>query len=254
MNNLFSIVTVVFNDEKVIEETLRSINNQLYENIEFIIVDGGSKDGTLNIIKKYRFNILISEEDNGIFDAMNKGIQNASGEYIIFMNAGDSFFSKNTLKDINNTLGDSSPDFIYGDSIEFDKNKSFYKKARRHSTIWYGMFAHHQAMLYKKSVIDINNISYNLDYMKAGDYAFTATFLSFANSVLYFPKPVCKYLLGGLSFTNFSNDFSELKLIKKEILGLSTIKIFLITSLQKLLNMLRKKATPFYNLIRYGHF
>ncbi len=96
---LISIVTVVFNGEEFLEETIQSVINQTYDNVEYIIIDGGSTDGTVDIIKKYedRIDYWVSEHDNGIYDAMNKGISLCSGEWINFMNAGDSFYDNEVI-------------------------------------------------------------------------------------------------------------------------------------------------------------
>ena len=99
---LISIITVVFNGEKYLEETIQSVINQTYDNVEYIIIDGGSSDGTLDIIKKYeeRIDYWVSERDNGIYDAMNKGIDAAGGEWINFMNAGDSFYNNEVIEKV----------------------------------------------------------------------------------------------------------------------------------------------------------
>lgn len=95
-NPLISVVTVSYNAVGTIEQTLLSVINQTYPNIEYIIIDGGSTDGTVDIIKKYADEIVywISEPDKGIYDAMNKGIKKANGEWINFINAGDSYYDK----------------------------------------------------------------------------------------------------------------------------------------------------------------
>ena len=98
-NPLVTIITVVFNGEQLIEETVLSVLNQSYNNVEYIVIDGGSDDGTLKILSKYndKIDYWLSEPDNGIYDAMNKGIALASGEWINFMNCGDRFASTDVL-------------------------------------------------------------------------------------------------------------------------------------------------------------
>lgn len=117
-----SVVTVCYNAAGTIEETILSVLNQTYDNIEYIIIDGGSTDGTVDIIKKYADHLAywISEPDKGIYDAMNKGIAVATGDYINFMNAGDTFALDSTIA---NTFADADivrADVIYGNAIEKD--------------------------------------------------------------------------------------------------------------------------------------
>lgn len=99
---LISIITVVFNGEKYLEDTIQSVINQTYGNVEYIIIDGGSTDGTLDIIKKYedKIDYWVSEKDGGIYDAMNKGIDAASGEWLNFMNGGDEFYDNQVIENI----------------------------------------------------------------------------------------------------------------------------------------------------------
>ena len=122
-----TIITVCYNAINLIEETILSVVNQTYKKIEYIIIDGGSTDGTVDIIKKYtnRLSYWISEPDNGIYDAMKKGISLASGDYINFMNAGDVFYSNTVIYDVFNKLnkiytviyGSTYMKYSYGDYI-----------------------------------------------------------------------------------------------------------------------------------------
>lgn len=118
-----TVVTVVFNDIANIANTIKSIVNQSYSNVEYIIIDGNSNDGTIEVIKKYSDKISkwISESDSGIYDAMNKGISLATGEYIIFMNSGDVFVNENVLSDVFLNIT-QFPDVIYGHTIGKHKN------------------------------------------------------------------------------------------------------------------------------------
>ena len=102
MTSKVTVITVCYNAETGIEKTIQSVIGQTYQNIEYIIIDGGSKDHTLNIVNKYKDRIskVISEPDKGIYDAMNKGILAATGDWINFMNVGDSFFSPDTLSKV----------------------------------------------------------------------------------------------------------------------------------------------------------
>ena len=101
MKDKVTVVTVSYNADKVIEPTIKSVVNQTYPNLEYVIIDGSSTDNTLNIIKKYsnKISAWYSEPDRGIYDGMNKGLDVATGDWIIFMNAGDRFLHKNVLKD-----------------------------------------------------------------------------------------------------------------------------------------------------------
>ncbi len=125
-----SVVTVCYNAVDTIEETMLSVLNQTYTNVEYIIIDGGSTDGTVDIIKKYadRLAYWVSEPDRGIYDAMNKGIAAATGDYINFMNSGDKFVDNDTIKNAVNIFPNNI-DIIFGDSIEKDnQNNIFFKK------------------------------------------------------------------------------------------------------------------------------
>ena len=101
-----SIITVCYNSGKTIEDTFKSVKSQTYQDIEYIVVDGGSKDETIEIIKKYEkiISSWISESDKGLYDAINKGIEKASGDFIGILNSDDIFYSDNTIQDLINFL------------------------------------------------------------------------------------------------------------------------------------------------------
>lgn len=127
---LLTIITVVLNAKDHIENTILSVINQTYPDIEYIVIDGGSTDGTVEIIEKYRDKITIwkSEPDNGIFDAMNRGIELAKGEWINFMNAGDSFYADDVIEKIFKDKK-IQEDFIYGGNrTTFHIGKYVYSK------------------------------------------------------------------------------------------------------------------------------
>lgn len=255
----FSIITVVYNGENVIQKTINSIINQTYKNIEYIIIDGNSKDNTINICNKYKNKIylIISEPDQGIYDAMNKGIKSATGDYIIFMNSGDLFASENTLSTISNQIKKKfykiNPDFIYGDSIEecIDGSNFFYKKARTHKFIWYGMFTHHQSMIYKTDIINSNLIMYNQKFFIAADYQFTFEFLNHCSLVEQLKYPICIFERGGMSSKWEKEGLKQQWEIRRSIFKYGIVKCFLITLILITAGLMRKFITPVYDLFRF---
>ncbi|MDR2406629.1 MAG: glycosyltransferase [Bacteroidales bacterium] len=148
---VLTVVTVVYNGEKTLEKTIQSVTGQTYRNIEYIIVDGASKDGTLEIIKKYqdKIDLWISEPDKGIYDAMNKGIDLAHGGWINFMNAGDCFYSGETVSEFIEIHPDKNFHY-YGDNIYFTHYISWVFSAglrRKTDFLKHNAFSH-QAVFY----------------------------------------------------------------------------------------------------------
>lgn len=125
-----TIVTVCRNSEKYLAETIESVINQTYPNIEYIVIDGASADTTVDIIKKYSsdIDIWISEADTGMYDAMNKGLARASGDYILILNSDDLLESNNTISKAADAIREKRPDYFYGNLIKFRDKK--YKKVR----------------------------------------------------------------------------------------------------------------------------
>ena len=138
-----------------------------------------------------------SEPDLGIYDAMNKGINRSKGHYVFFLNAGDTLSDVDILTTIARTIASEKPDFIYGDALESD---GYYKKARDHHAINWGMFTHHQAMLYRRETM--GDLRYDTSYQIAGDYAFTRAFLKNVTTAFYIPAAICIFKTGGISQRN----------------------------------------------------
>jgi len=165
-----SVITIVYNDIDNIESTILSVVNQTYKDIEYIIIDGGSTDGTVDVIKKYasHINYWVSESDKGIYDAMNKGIYVATGEWICFMNSGDTFVSDSTIENCFKTPIPLNVGVLYGQTLY---KKAGEKKIKANSplhTISYKTPFCHQSTFIKNNG---DKIVFDLKYRIAADYA-----------------------------------------------------------------------------------
>ena len=171
-NPLISIVTVSYNAVSTIEQTILSVINQMYPNIEYIIIDGGSTDGTVDIIKKYADKIAywVSEPDRGIYDAMNKGIDVATGEWVNFMNCGDRFYNIMVIYDILGNLKQNEVDVIYGNRICSFFNTQYIQRPRPLSQFSLDFPIFHQSAFIKTIVM--KEMKYNLQYKICADYDF----------------------------------------------------------------------------------
>lgn len=170
---LITIVTVVYNGENFLEETILSVIEQNYDNIEYIIIDGGSTDGTLDIIKKYEHAIdyWVSEKDQGIYDAMNKGIYLATGDWISFINGGDSFYSTTVLSSIFWQKSYIDKTIIYGNhQVIYPSGKKRLSKAGSLENLWKGSQFCHQAT-FVRAVYHKNN-KFNICTKIVADFEF----------------------------------------------------------------------------------
>lgn len=172
-----SVITVCYNAADTLDKTIQSVLGQTYHDMEYIIIDGGSSDGTVEIIRRYanRLAYWVSEPDEGIYDAMNKGIERATGEWINFMNCGDYFYKKNSIETVFNDIDFcNNADVVYGDSLEKDNNDSvIYKYASPHTFLLnkYPIYRHGASFvrtsIHKRNKFDLskrNQFGYALDY------------------------------------------------------------------------------------------
>lgn len=199
---IISIITVAKNCESIIEKTIQSIINQTYSNIEYIIIDGDSNDRTLEIIKKYndKIDCWISEPDNGIYDAMNKGVDIATGEWINFINAGDRFYENSTVERIF-ISNNCNADFIYGNcKVEYhDEEFSRIQKAGEIKDLWKGMIFSHQSLFVRNHII--KKYKFNISNKIGADFEFI--FTGYVNKFKFYNVhfPITTVLSGGLSDT-----------------------------------------------------
>ncbi|RYY06141.1 MAG: glycosyltransferase [Sphingobacteriaceae bacterium] len=220
---LLSVITVVFNNVKDIERTMLSVLNQTYSNIEYLIIDGSSTDGTLKIIEKYRSKlaVFISEKDNGIYDAMNKGLAKATGDYIIFMNSGDEFYEKDTVKTV--FASSYGADIYYGETEMISQNLQSLGQ-RRHKVpedfTWkdfkYGMSISHQAIFIRRKLAE----SYDLKYQLSSDIDWILSAAKKAQTIVNVHQYIAKYLAGGMSKKKHLQSLQERFTIMRKHYGL----------------------------------
>lgn len=209
-NPLLSVITVCYNAKETIENTILSVIKQSYNNVEYVIIDGASTDGTLDLIKKYesKINYWISEPDKGIYDAMNKATKVATGDYLFFLNSDDIFYNNDVLSEFAAVLN-SNNTIYYGDVMQVPGDK-FYGGIFSKWRLSYTNICH-QAIFYPKIVF--KNYSYNTRYKIYADW--NLNILCYADKNIQFQyvrKFVTYYSICGLSNLspkddNFTSDF-----------------------------------------------
>ena len=229
---IFSIITVTYNAGKVLENTILSVISQTYRNVEYIIVDGASKDNTLEIIGKYSKYIskMVSEPDKGLYDAMNKGIGMATGDYLCFLNAGDKFHDKETLQQIAETLKNKDlPDVIYGETAIVDEVGNFLHM-RRLSTPEHlnwrsfkqGMLVCHQAFLAKRELTLKH--PYDMHYRFSADFDWCIRIMKEAKCLHNTRLTLVDYLNEGMTTRNHKASLKErFRIMAKHYGWVSTI-------------------------------
>ncbi len=207
-----SIITVVYNGATTLEATIKSIASQSYKNIEYVIVDGNSTDKTLRIIKQYEGVIdqWISESDHGIYDAMNKGIDLATGDYLWFMNSGDQIADTTTLERAINCMPDA--DIYYGETVMIDNagNEIGDRRLKTPEVLTpasfkKGMLVSHQSFIVKKSLVD----HYNLKYTYSADFKWCLKAIEKSGNICNTHLVLSKFLDGGFTKQNIVPGLKE---------------------------------------------
>lgn len=227
-----TVATVCYNAAEALEKTIQNVAAQTYPNIEYLVIDGNSNDNTLEIIKKYESSISnwISEEDNGIYDAMNKAIKLAKGDYILFMNAGD-MFSKNTIiEDLfleiyqNFDKEKDFPNLIYGDYTVINQTFSETVRAEPLEKPWRGMKFCHQSMLLKTNIAQKQLFS---GKYVTSDFEQVYELYKKGISFYYFPKSIANFKADGLSSKNkIKVRFESKEIVNKYDKSLKTLISF----------------------------
>lgn len=211
----FSIITICYNAAETIERTIKSVLSQTYQDVEYIVVDGASKDDTLAIINKYKEGIkkVVSEPDKGLYDAMNKGIGLATGDYLCFLNAGDCFYNNDTLRQMAATLKKGErPDILYGETALVNDQGEFVRMRRLQAPeklTWrsfrQGMLVCHQAFFPRRELVP----PYDLQYRFSADFDWCIRIMKQSKTLHNTHLTLVNYLDEGLTTRNQKASLKE---------------------------------------------
>lgn len=227
MKPVFSIITITYNAEAVLEPTILSVLEQTYPHIEYLIIDGASADGTQDIIRKYadRIDHWVSEPDQGLYDAMNKGLSKATGDYVWFMNAGDSLPTRDTAERIANQLKekDTLPNVLYGETNIIDGDRKYMGPRRLQAPeklTWksfrMGMTVSHQAFLALRKIAP----AYDMKYRFSSDFDWCIRCMKQPGEIFNTHQILADYLHEGLSTNNRKASLKERYEIMKKYYGI----------------------------------
>ena len=199
-----SIVTVVFNGAVPLEKTILNIRQQSHTDFEHVIIDGGSTDGTVDVIKKYDDKIAfwVSEKDQGIYDAMNKSLQFAHGKWLIFLNAGDTFYDENSLKSFVDFVDHAKEryDLVFGDVLVVDGDKEYIRSFKNTFGFLLRNMICHQCMFYSRGVFEKAG-DFNKAYRMTADFDHLMRIKTLGLNIGKVPAVIARYGLDGVSAT-----------------------------------------------------
>jgi len=241
---LISVITVVYNGEKYLEQTIKSVINQTYKSIEYIIIDGGSTDKTLDIIKKYEKHISywVSEPDKGLYDAMNKGIGVAKGELIGMINSDD-WYEPNAVELIVNAYKNNPNKTIFH-ADRYDVDESGNRKIKKFHPSnfkfkYYGMTYNHPSMFITKD--EYKKHLYNTELRALSDYQFVLeAFLRNRDTFLYIDKAIVNYRLDGISGQMALSDLLKEGYLARKNAGMVAYKNYFSVILRLVVNLFNK--------------
>ena len=244
-----TIITITYNSGKTVEDTLKSVATQSYQNVEHVVVDGASKDNTLEIVKAFPNIKLLSEPDNGIYDAMNKGVAMATGDIVGILNSDDFYPNNDIIQKVVDTFNSKKVDSIYGD-VKFVSPKDLNKVTRYYSSSkWnpekfaYGYMPAHPSFFVKRECYEKFG-NFKTDYKISSDYELLIRFL-YVNKISYhyLAEPLVTMRMGGAS----TQGLKSIYILNKEIVR-ACKENGIITSFPKLSLKFFNKASEFINV------
>ncbi|MFC1695064.1 glycosyltransferase [Pseudomonadota bacterium] len=236
--HLLSVVTIHLNDFPGLARTLRSLKKHLgNERFEWVFIDGGSTKSSDNHGRIFKQAIseatcYISETDNGIYDAMNKGTRMAQGDYVLFLNAGDELHEKFDIESLFSLVDSNQPDMVWGRCIERNTNGTEIElKTRSPAWAWYGVPVYHPAIMFKKDVLGTD--PYDTSLQIAADYDLVCKLLVSGAKVKRIPMPVARFYLGGLSDQSYVKTLQEEHEVRIKYFGVPS-------SISRVIQLLKK--------------
>jgi glycosyltransferase involved in cell wall biosynthesis len=249
--NTITVVTVVLNDIDHIEATITSVLSQVDCILEYVVVDGGSTDGTLDVIRKYsdRIQHWESARDQGIYYAMNKGIGAATGDWMIFINSGDAFSHSTVVRDMLNQISPHD-DIIYGQYLVKYRGGATRKVLPRHiADMWKGTITSHQAMLIRTGLMKAHR--FDCDFRLAADYELVSKLYHSGCCFHYVPEVIAVVSAAGVSDTSRADVYYEFSRIARNYYRSKPFRIyFLLKCVESFFRMLAKKVMPAHIIAR----
>ncbi len=252
---LLSIITVVYNGEQFLEDTIFSVLNQTYDNIEFIIIDGGSTDKTLDIVKKHEhaLDFYISEKDQGIWDAMNKGIRNSKGDILYFLNSDDYLVNNDITQDIVfEFLQNPKAKIIYGKLIQFDlkhESKREIGNCLSLKQIKKGQMGAHQATFMRRECFE--NTLFNIKYRVVSDYDLFSRCIKKGFKYHFINKPVAVFReIGASSNIRFSDCLEGMAVVKRHFGIFNSLK-YIMRSIKNYIKSYLRKILVKIGLLKF---